>query len=240
MTPSPAAASSILVTGASRGIGRAIALRFAREKWNVVAVARKQAELDTLRREVIGAGGMCRTIALDVADAGAVARQLDGIEVDVLVNNAGVGILKPFTELTAAEWHRMLDVNVNALFHVTRAVLPAMVARGAGHVCTIGSVGGRSVFAGGTCYGATKAFVTSWAENLMIEVRDHGVKVSVVMPGAVATEFNGKAPGERDRWKLTPADVADAVAQVVLTPPNVLIHRLEVRTLTVPAKGPPK
>jgi 3-oxoacyl-[acyl-carrier protein] reductase len=183
---------------------------------------------------------MCRTIALDVADASAVSRQLDGIAVDVLVNNAGVGILKPFAELTAAEWHRMLDVNVNALFHVTRAVLPAMFARGAGHVCTIGSVGGRSVFAGGTCYGATKAFVTAWAENLMIEARDHGVKVSVVMPGAVATEFNGNAPGEKDRWKLTPGDVADAVAQVVLTPPSVLVHRLEVRTLTVPAKGPPR
>jgi NADP-dependent 3-hydroxy acid dehydrogenase YdfG len=231
----PGSGSSILVTGASRGIGRAIALRFARERWNVVAVARKQPGLDALRAEVISAGGMCRTVALDVADASAVARQLEGIEVDVLVNNAGVGILKPLMELTAEEWHRMLDVNVNALFHVTRAVLPGMFALKAGHVCTIGSIGGRSVFAGGSCYGATKAFVTAWAENLMIEVRDRGVKVSVVMPGAVATEFNGNAPGEKDRWKLTPADVADAVAQVVLTPPNVLIHRLEVRTLTVPA-----
>jgi NADP-dependent 3-hydroxy acid dehydrogenase YdfG len=234
----PGSGSSILVTGASRGIGRAIALRFAREGWNVVAVARKQPELDALRAEVISAGGMCRTVALDVADASAVARQLDGIEVDVLVNNAGVGILKPLMELTAEEWHRMLDVNVNALFHVTRAVLPGMFARKGGHVCTIGSIGGRSVFAGGSCYGATKAFVTAWAENLMIEVRDRGVKVSVVMPGAVATEFNGNAPGDKDRWKLMPADVAEAVAQVVLTPPNVLIHRLEVRTLTVPARPP--
>ena len=227
---------SILVTGASRGIGRAIALRLAREKWNVVAVARKQAELDALRADVIAAGGMCRTIALDVADAGAVARQLGGIEVDVLVNNAGVGILKPFVELTAEEWQRMLDVNVNALFHVTRAVLPGMIARGSGHVCTVGSIGSRSVFAGGSCYGATKAFVTAWAENLMIEVREQGVKVSVVMPGAVATAFSGKEVTDADRWKLMPEDVAEAVAQVVLTPAHVLIHRLEVRTLTVPKK----
>ena len=227
---------SILVTGASRGIGRAIALRLAREKWNVVAVARKQAELDALRADVIAAGGMCRTIALDVADAGAVARQLGGIEVDVLVNNAGVGILKPFVELTAEEWQRMLDVNVNALFHVTRAVLPGMIARGSGHVCTVGSIGSRSVFAGGSCYGATKAFVTAWAENLMIEVREQGVKVSVVMPGAVATAFSGKEVIDADRWKLMPEDVAEAVAQVVLTPAHVLIHRLEVRTLTVPKK----
>ena len=225
--------SSILITGASRGIGRAIALRFAREGWNVVAVARKQRELDALASEI---GPACRTIALDVADAAAVARALSGVDVDVLVNNAGVGVLKPFVELTAEEWHRMLDVNVNSLFHVTRAVLPGMFARGGGHVCTIGSIGGRSVFAGGSCYGATKAFVTSWAENLMIEVREQGVKVSVVMPGAVATEFNGNEPGEKDAWKLMPDDVAEAVAQVVLTPPHVLVHRLEVRTLTVPAK----
>ena len=236
MTPR---ASTVLVTGASRGIGRAIALRFAREGWEVVAVARKQMELDAVRVEIEAAGGRARTIALDVADAAAVARQLEGIQVDVLVNNAGVGILKPFVELSAVEWQRMMDVNVNALFHVTRAVLPGMFARRSGHVCTIGSIGGRSVFTGGSCYGATKAFVNSWAENLMIEVRDHGVKVSVVMPGAVATEFNGNEVGAKDAWKLMPGDVADAVAQVVLTPAHVLVHRLEVRTLSVPAKRHP-
>ena len=227
---------SVLVTGASRGIGRAIALRFAREGWHVVAVARTRSELDALSAEVDDAGGTSRAIALDIADAEAVASRLKDVDVDVLVNNAGVGVLKPFVELAPAEWHRMLDVNVNALFHVTRAVLPGMFARRSGHVCTVGSIGGRSVFAGGSCYGATKAFVTAWAENLMIEVREQGVKVSVVMPGAVATEFNGNAPGEQDAWKLMPDDVAEAVAQVVLTPPHVLIHRLEVRTLTVPAK----
>jgi NADP-dependent 3-hydroxy acid dehydrogenase YdfG len=230
-------AQSVLVTGASRGIGRAIALRFAREGWEVVAVARRQAELDALSAEIASGGGRCRTIALDVADAKAVAAALAGIEVDALVNNAGVGILKPFVELTPEEWQRMLDVNVSALFHVTRAVLPGMFARKRGHVCTIGSVGGRTVFAGGSCYGATKAFVTQWAENLMLEVREQGVKVSVVMPGAVATEFSGNEPGEKDAWKLMPEDVAEAVAQVVLTPPHVLIHRLEVRTLTVPSRG---
>jgi len=227
---------SILVTGATRGIGRAIALRFAREGWEIVAVARKRAELDALCDEIDPHDVTCRALVLDVTDARAVVTELKGIDVDVLVNNAGVGITKPFVELTPEEWHQMVDVNVNALYHVTRAVLPGMLARRSGHVCTISSIGGRSVFAGGTCYGATKAFEIAWAENLMLEVRDHGVKVSVVMPGAVATEFGGNTPGEKDAWKLQPDDVADAVAKVVLTPPNVLIHRLEVRTLTVPAK----
>src|SRR5258705_2124006 len=231
------ASSSILVTGASRGIGRAIALRFARDGWSVVGVARKQSELDAVGAEVRALGASYRAIALDVADGAAVATALRDVDVDVLVNNAGVGILKPFVDLTAEEWHQMVDVNVNALFHVTRAVLPGMMARNSGHVCTIGSIGGRSGFAGGTCDGATKGFVTAWAENLMIEVRERGVKVSVVMPGAVATEVSGHAVREQDEWKLKPDEVAEAVARVVLTPPNVLIHRLEVRTLTVPASG---
>jgi len=199
-------------------------------------VARKRAELDALCDEIDPHDVPCRALVLDVTDARAVVTELKGIDVDVLVNNAGVGITKPFIELTPEEWHQMVDVNVNALYHVTRAVLPGMLARRSGHVCAISSIGGRSVFAGGTCYGATKAFEIAWAENLMLEVRDHGVKVSVVMPGAVATAFGGNTPGEKDAWKLQPDDVADAVAKVVLTPPNVLIHRLEVRTLTVPAK----
>ena len=120
---------------------------------------------------------------LDVSDPQAVAAALTGAEVDVLVNNAGIGALKPFMETTAAEWQRTIDVNVNALYHVTRAVLPSMIASGRGHVCTIGSIAGRGAFVGGSCYAATKAFVTSWSESLMLEVREHGVKVSVVMPG---------------------------------------------------------
>jgi NADP-dependent 3-hydroxy acid dehydrogenase YdfG len=229
-------AGTILITGATRGIGRAIALRFARDGWDIVAVARKKAELDALCDEIGQHDVRCRALVLDVADGDAVAAVLGGIDVDVLVNNAGVGAMKPFTELTPEEWHRMVDVNVNALYHVTRAVLPAMMAKGRGHVCTIGSIASRTVFPGGTCYAGTKAFVTAWAENLMVEIRDRGVKVSVVMPGSVATEFNGNQPGEKDRWKLMPEDVADTVAHLVATPPHVLLHRVEVRTLNAPPK----
>jgi NADP-dependent 3-hydroxy acid dehydrogenase YdfG len=117
---------------------------------------------------------------------------------------------------------------------VTRAVLPGMIARRSGHVCTIGSIAGRGAFVGGSCYGATKAFVTSWSESLMLEVREHGVKVSVVMPGSVTTHINDHVPSDADAWKLSAADVADTVSYVVSTPPNVLVHRAEVRTLTVP------
>jgi NADP-dependent 3-hydroxy acid dehydrogenase YdfG len=223
-----------LVTGASRGIGRAIAARLARDGYEVVAAARGREELDTACAEIVAAGGRCRPLVLDVTDSQAVAAALTGAEVDVLINNAGIGALKPFMETTAAEWQRTIDVNVNALYHVTRAVLPSMIAKKAGHVCTIGSIAGRGAFVGGSCYAATKAFVTSWSESLMLELREHGVKVSVVMPGSVATHFNDHIPSDADAWKLSADDVAATVSYVLSTPPNVLVHRAEVRTLTVP------
>jgi NADP-dependent 3-hydroxy acid dehydrogenase YdfG len=223
-----------LITGASRGIGRAIALRFARDGYEIVAVARKKKELDALCNEIDRTDRCCRAIVLDVTDPVGVAEMLTGVDADVLVNNAGIGVVKPFTELAPEDWHRMVDVNVNALYHVTRAVLPGMIARRRGHICTIGSIASRSAFPGGSCYSGTKAFVTAWAESLMLEVRDYGVKVSVVMPGGVATEFNGNKPTEKDAWKLTPDDVANTVASVVNTPPHVLLHRVEVRTNNSP------
>ena len=223
-----------LVTGASRGIGRAIALRLAADGYDMVAVARNAAELDALSREISAAGGTCRVLPLDITKAADVARALEGLDVEVLVNNAGVGIIKPFAEMSPDEWNTMMDVNVNALYHVTHAVLPGMLARGRGHVCTIGSISGRSAYVGGAAYSGTKAFVTAWAESLMLEVRGRGVKVSVVAPGGVATEFSGHQVTDADQWKLAPEEVASAVAQVIATPPDVLIHRLEVRTLTPP------
>lgn len=220
-----------VITGASRGIGRAIALRLA-PTYDIVAVARSTSELDSLAGEVANAGGSCRPIPLDLTDGDAVARALGDVDAQVLVNNAGIGVIKPFIELTRDEWRSMVDLNFNALFDVTRAILPAMIRRKSGHVVNIGSISGRSAYVGGSCYSATKAAVQSFSENLMLEVRDHGVKVSVVAPGAVDTGFSGKGAGAA--WKLAAEDVADAVARVVDTPPNVLIHRVEVRTLTVP------
>ncbi len=221
-----------VVTGASRGIGRAISLRLA-PQYDIVALARSDEELESLAQEIERRGGTCRPRAVDVTDAEAVTAALAGIDAQVLVNNAGVGVLKPFMELSRDEWTRMVDVNFTAMYDVTRALLPGMLARKSGHVVIIGSISGRSAFPGGTCYAATKAAVNTLAECLMLEVRDAGVKVSVVNPGATATSFSSRADSS---WSLAAGDVADAVAHVLDTPPNVLVHRVEVRTLTVPKK----
>jgi len=219
-----------VVTGASRGIGRAIATRLAAE-YDVVAAARSADQLESLSREIAAAGGSCRPVPIDITDPAAVEASLGGIDAQVLVNNAGMGVLKPLLELTRDQWIEMVDLNFYALFDVTRTVVPAMVARRSGHVVVIGSIAGRSPSVGGTCYAATKAAANSFAESLMLELRDFGVKVSVVNPGSVSTSFS-----ERDNssWALAARDVADAVASILATPPTVLIHRVEIRTLKPP------
>ena len=217
-----------VVTGASRGIGREIARSLA-SKWEVVAVARSAPELEELRREIEGAGGDCSTIELDVTDGAAVQHALEGIDADVLVNNAGIGIIKPLVELDPNEWRRMVAVNLDALFYVTRALLPGMVARGRGHIVNIGSLSGRGAFVGGTCYAATKHAVVGFSESLMMEVRDAGVQVSLVMPGSVDTSFSHDK-GDAS-WKLRASDVANAVMFTLDQPDNTLVSRVEVRPL---------
>jgi short-subunit dehydrogenase len=223
-----------VVTGASRGIGRAVAKRLSRD-YHVVATARNGGALDALAAEIATEGGTCTPLVVDLRDGSAVTRALGAIEADVLVNNAGVMTKKPFLELSPDEWHEMVDVNLNALYHATRAVLSGMVARGAGHVVIIGSIAGRSAFVGGTCYAATKHAVMGFSESLLLEVRNSGVKVSVVMPGSVGTDMVGS---EADAtWMLRPDDVAASVAHIVATPSAVLVHRLEIRALKPPRKG---
>jgi 3-oxoacyl-[acyl-carrier protein] reductase len=225
MTPRPTA----LVTGASRGIGRAIALALA-PTHDLVLTARSADALADVATDATALGAAVRVVPCDVADAAAVSSALAGVQCDVLVNNAGVASMKPFLSLTAAEWHAMVDVNVNALYHVTRAVLPGMVERQRGHVITIGSTAGRNTFVGGSCYAGTKHFVMGFSESLMLEVRDAGVKVSVVMPGSVETELF--PTGTDTSWMITPDDVALAVRHLVDTPPYTLQFIVEVRPLS--------
>ena len=220
---------SALVTGASRGIGRAIALTLA-PTHDLVLTARSTDALETVAAAATARGATVRAIPCDIADPAAVSAALSGVQVDVLVNNAGVASMKSFLSLTPAEWHGMIDVNVNALFHVTRAVLPGMVERNRGHVITIGSTAGRNTFVNGTCYAGTKHFVMGFSESLMLEVRDAGVKVSVVMPGSVETDLF--PAGTDTSWMCTPEDVAGAVRQMVDTPPHTLQFIVEVRPLS--------
>lgn len=215
-----------VVTGASRGIGRAIALRLSGE-YRIVALARDRERLAGLAAEIGAAGGECHAMVVDLRRPEAIQHALAGLQAAVLVNNAGVIVKRPLLDIPPDEWQAMVDVNVNALFHLTRAVLPGMIAAGRGHIVNIASIAGRSAFPGGTGYVATKHAVLGFSESLMLEVREHGVKVSVVMPGSVAT--GAAAPGADTSWMLQPADVAETVAHVLASPARALTYQVEVR-----------
>ncbi len=218
-----------LITGASRGIGRAIALELAHTH-NLLLTARTAAALEPVAALARSRGAEVRAIPCDLTKPAAVHEALAGVSCDLLVNNAGVATIKPLLSLAPDEWQAMVDVNVNALFHVTRAVLPGMVERQRGHVITIGSIAGRNTFAGGSCYSGTKHFVMGFSESLLFEVREAGVKVSVVMPGSVETELF--PAGTDTSWMCTPEDIAGAIRHLVDTPPHVLQYIVEVRPLT--------
>ncbi len=223
--------SAALVTGASRGIGRAIAERLA-ERYEIIAVARSAKALEDVGRGIESRGGRCRTVALDVSDHAAVSSALASLDVDVLVNNAGLGIIKPIAEMSVDEWRRQVSVNLDGMFYVTRAVLPGMIARQRGYIVNIGSLAGRNSFVGGACYSATKHAVIGFSESLMLEVRDAGVRVTVIMPGSVDTGFGGHAAGGA-AWKLTAGDVAESVWYVVSQPDRALVSRVEMRPARV-------
>lgn len=230
MADQPAA----IVTGASRGIGRAVARRLA-ARYRIVAIARDEKRLRQLSEEIRAAGGDCQVLVLDLTKPESIDAALQGVDADVLVNNAGVITKKPLMNLTPDEWHDMIDVNVNAVYHMTRQVLPGMIARRHGHIVNIASIAGRSAFPGGTGYVATKHALLGFSESLMLEVREFGVKVSVVMPGSVATDMIVGNSTDQS-WMLKPDDVAEVVARILDNPDHALTYQVEIRASN-PRKG---
>ncbi len=230
-----------LVTGATAGFGAAIARRLAADGWRVVATGRRQDRLDELAAEL---GDTVLPFALDVTDTARVAALLESLpdgwrDVDVLVNNAGLALgLAPAYESDAADWDRMVATNVTGLIHMTRALLPGMVARNRGHVVNLSSIAATYPYPGGHVYGATKAFVTQFTLNLKADLVGSNVRVTSIEPGLCGgTEFSAvRFGGDQARadavyqgtTPLTADDVAEAVGWVVRLPAHVNINRVEM------------
>lgn len=227
-----------VVTGASSGIGAATARHLAREGFEVVCAARRTDRIETLAAEIGG-----RAVACDVTDAGQVAALAEAVgpRLDVLVNNAGGAFgLSPVAEADVEDWRRMYDVNVLGLMQVTQALLPALVASGAGVIVNVGSLAGRRAYEGGAGYTAAKHGTKVVTETLRLELVDQPVRVCEVAPGMVQTEEFAlvRFGGDQERADavyagvaepLVADDVADAITWVATRPAHVNIDELVIK-----------
>lgn len=232
-----------VVTGASAGIGRAVAERFLDEGHRVALLARRADRFADLA-DAYGEDRV-RAVAVDVRDRSAVEQAFDDLDgIGVLVNNAGLSLgLGPLDEGDPDDWQTMLDTNISGLLTCTRAALPGMRQAGAGHVINIGSLAAEYAFYGGNVYAASKAFVHHLSANLRADVQGSGVRVTCVAPGMVRSEFAlVRFGGDRERADalyegispLTPDDVADAVLWAYGTPAHVNVNYIELMSVDQP------
>lgn len=241
MSGAALAGRAALVTGASSGIGAACVRALAGAGMRVAFCARRAERVAALAGELRAGGAAAHSFVLDVRDAAAVERALAALpepfrEVELLVNNAGLSRgLEPLHQGALADWDEMLDTNIKGLLHLTRALVPGMVARGRGHVINLGSIAGREVYPRGAVYCASKHAVDAITRGLRMDLLGSGVRVSTVDPGLVNTEFSTvRFHGDRARADavyqglepLRAEDVADAVLWVATRPARVVAAEL--------------
>lgn len=231
---------TVLVTGATAGFGHAIALRLVKEGFRVIATGRRKERLDALAAQ---AGGAVLPFVLDMTDLEAIKALPDALpegwqQVDVLVNNAGLALgLEKAWQTKPTDWEQMIATNVTGLVEITRALLPGMVARNAGHVISLGSTAGTYPYPGANVYGATKAFVDQFMRNLRSDLLGKQVRATTIAPGLCGgSEFSQVRLGDKDKADavydntkpLLPEDIAETVAWVLKLPPHVNINEIEM------------
>ena len=223
------------VTGGSKGIGLAIARALVADGVKVAITGRDAARLSAARPSIEAAGpGSVETLQADVrrydevqaAIAATVAR-FGGL--DVLVNNAGIGIFAPVASMTREEWLEVIDTNLTGVFNACHAALPHLRNRRGGFIINISSLAGKNPFVDGAAYCASKAGLNAFSEALMQEVRYDDIRVSYVMPGSVATGFSSGDESKGADWKIAPEEVAEAVLTLLRHNPRSLPSRVELR-----------
>jgi len=226
---------SVLVTGGGRGIGRAIALRFAREGALVAVAARTTAEIERVANECGRAGGRGLAVELDVTDLDSVERGVEqtlaasGGILDVLVNNAGVFAIHPFPELSPATWYRTIATNLTGPFHVTLLALRGLERSGRAHVFNVSSIAGKQAFPGNAAYCASKYGLRGFSDALRLDLASRGIRVSTVLPSATDTSIFEGVPGEWDRAGMhRPEDVAELVWRAYTAPRDRDVAELEL------------
>ncbi len=227
-----------IVTGGAKGIGRAIAESLLRERVSVCIAARNHDEIDKALSEL---GDNARGFVCDVRDYEQVQglisytiKELGGL--DMLVNNAGIGVFETVEETSPEDFRAVLETNLFGVFYCCHEAIPEMRRRGGGYIINISSLAGANPHPRMAAYNASKFGLNGFSEALMQEVRHDGIKVSYIMPGSVNTEFGGDSPSDEKSWQLTPRDIARVVVDLLHHDDRSLPSRVEVR----PSKPPKK
>ncbi|HEV8539271.1 MAG TPA: SDR family NAD(P)-dependent oxidoreductase [Bacteroidota bacterium] len=225
-----------IVTGAGRGIGRAIAQALAKQGAHVVACARTKSEIEVVAAEVEKLGGKALAVQADISRESDVSsltsRTIESFgTVDILVNNAGIGSFAKVAELLPRDFDRMWEVNMRGLFLCSRAVIPYMTKQKSGDIINLSSLAGRNAFIGGAGYCATKWALIGFTRCLMLEVREHGIRVITLCPGSVDTGFGDqRKDSPRSSGNIPKAeDIAQVVVDTLLMPRNVMVSEVDIR-----------
>ena len=234
---------TVLITGATSGIGLGCARKFAENGDRLILTGRNAEKLEAIKRELEEKGSQVLTLVFDVRDRAAATEAIESLpeqwrDIDVLVNNAGLALgLEPEYEGDYEDWETMIDTNIKGLLIMTRLVVPRMVARNSGHVINVGSVAGDAAYAGGNVYCATKAAVKALTDGLRIDVANTAVRVTNLKPGLVETNFsNVRFHGDHERADkvyqgikpLTGDDIADVAVFAANAPEHVQVAEVLV------------
>lgn len=227
----------VLITGASKGIGKELGIQMARNGAKVSLLARTKDELEDIKNIIRTNGGHCEVFTGDITDETFVKAAVEATvkqygTIDIAVNNAGFGIFKPSDEITSAEWDSVFATNVKGTFLVCNAVIPVMKKKKGGHIINIASDVAKRVFAGGALYCASKYAQDAYSMAIRKELRSFNIKVSVIYSGLVDSSFHSDPQGhDSHSWWLKNSDMADAIMYVASQPPHVVIDELMIHPL---------
>lgn len=229
------------ITGGSQGIGLGVAKSLLDQGLKVAISGRSNKKLDEAVQSLGGSSDRLMTIQSDVRnlqDEQNAVRDILGKwgQLDIVIANAGIGHYGSIEDLTVDQWNQTIDTNLTGVFHTVKAALDPVLAS-QGYIITIASLAGTNFFANGTAYNASKFGLVGFTQALMLDVRQQGVKVSTIMPGSVATHFNGNIPDDADAWKIQPEDIGELVVDLLSMHPRTLPSKVEVRPSQPPVKS---
>lgn len=228
------------ITGGSKGIGLGVAAALLEEGINAAITGRNEDSLKEAAKELSKIGkGEILTIQSDVRnfkdEQNAIQKVLEKWgRLDYCIANAGVGHFATIEDLTLEQWNQVIDINLTGVFHTVKSAIPAL-KESKGYVITIASLAGTNFFKGGAAYNASKFGLVGFTQAMMLDVRDLGIKTTVVMPGSVNTYFNDRTPSEKDAWKIQPEDIGQIVVDLLKMHPRTLPSKVEVRP-SIPQK----